>query len=564
MNILDLPIEVGILIFNYLDTKSKINVYNSCNAIRIYFAPCHVQKLVFSKSTAATIQSLDEHFFLDLAILHVQELNLSGVADLSKDALKKYINQLSQLKALDITFTNIYLSDLPEICPVNLKTIAINFFKCPMKCIKDGIWDNIKTFFIQKMFQSVHFILFEFLDSATPLIFLKEVPLVENVKITVADNYKDFWDLEDVSPSLTDDVDVNFSQLCYLFRDCRVTHKTSGCLKGVADLDFELLEYIFIMYLEKIIIYISPVFRNIFFVICSDLRVEICPYLPSDFLLDGNIIFKAWNRSTTNFDDIFFENLLLELKDFFPSYVCMHSKIKLSVTNAVSDWYCIDSCEGFEKKLEYLPEKVTLTDFCRKDGAVIRSNRPITLSPESKTLQNITFLRLSNICIRKDFFNVLFTVCYKLITLDIYVEKRGRLGVFRGYISSLSKSIHHAKRLKNIKITSEDIEYEILFATLSRCLTLENIHICEYERVLGDGDIDVKNILTLIKKCYNLYSLFIEADMSPEALTMLMCPLREAAQKYERNYLCIEVCDCYRGWNPFVDVFNPSPLHILE
>lgn len=559
----DLPIEVGILIFNYLDIKSKINVYNSSLALRRFFAPCHFKKIVLSRSTVARANTLKQDFFVDFG-QHIQELNFSGVADLSADKLRIHIPQFINLRTLDLTFTNIYLSDLPEVCPEGLKNISINFFKCPRRCVRDGIWEKCRSVFKEKLFDYVHFIIFEFLDSDTPLLFLKGLPSTRDLKITVADNYKDFWELEDVPLSLEDDIEVNFSKLSYLFRDCRVTHKTSKCLRGVSNLGFEKLEYIFIMYLEKIIIYISPVFRSTFFVNCSDLRVEISTYLPLDFMLDGNIIFKAWNKAMTTFDEQFFTKLTEEFKDYFPSYICMHSKIKMVVTNSPSDWYCIDSCDGFENSLEYLPNKVTLTDFCRRDGSVIRCNRPITLSPNSETLKNLTFLRLSNICIRNDFFTILFFQCHKLTTLDIYVEKRGRLGMFRGYILSLSKSIHLAKSLRNIKLTSEDIEYEILFDTLSRCPTLENIHICEYERALGDGDVDVSNILLLIERCECLYSLFIEADMSPEALTMLICPLRETAQRLERDHLCIEVSDCYRGWNPFVNVFNPSPLHILD
>lgn len=565
MNFLDLPIEVGILILNYLDTKSKINAYNSCNGIRAFFAPCHVKKLVLSRSVIATVRTFYQEIFVDLGV-HIKELDLSGVPDVTAKTLKPHIKNFIHLRTLDITFTDIYLPDLIQICPQNLKNISANFFKSPWKSKRNKIWDKCKELFKSKQFLNIHFVVFEFHDSDTPLMFLEGVPMTQDLQVTIADNYKDFWDIEDEAFALNnlDRYTINFSKLTYVFRDCRVTHKTSKYLQGVANLDFERVEYIYIMYLEKIVVFVSPVFKSVFSVNCSDLRVEVSPYLPLDFMLDGNIIFKAWNKSTTKFDGHFMKKLLLELQDYFPSYICMHGRVKMKITNAPSNWYCIDACEGFEKLIEDLPEKVTLTDFCRKDGALIRCNRPIRLTTNSKTLSNLTFLRLSNICIRDDFFNILFSQCSRLETLDIYVEKRGRLGVFRGYTTSLSKSIHIAKRLKNIKMTSEDIEYEILFDALSRCATLENVHICEYERALGDHEVDINSTVLLIEKCCNLYSLFIEADMSPENLTMLMSPLKEIAQKLYRDHLCIEVCDCYRGWNPFVDVFNPSPLNILD
>ncbi|XP_028178413.1 uncharacterized protein LOC114365903 [Ostrinia furnacalis] len=565
MNFLDLPIEVGILILNYLDTKSKINAYNSCSGIREFFAPCHVKRLALSRSVIATARTFCHALFVDMGH-HIRELNLSGVPDLTARTLKPHISNFIHLRTLDITFTDIYLPDLIEICPRYLKNLAVNFFKCPRRSRRDMVWDKCKELFKTKEFTSIHFVVFEFLDSDTPLMFLDGISLIQDLLVTVADNFRDFWDIEEVDVPFNhiDHYTINFSKLSYVFRDCRVTHKTAKCLRGVANLNFEQIEYIYIMYLEKIVVYVSPVFKSIFLVNCSDLRVETSSFLPLDFMLDGNIIFKAWNKRTTKFDEQFMKNVILELQDYFPSYICMHGRIKMKITNAPSDWYCIDACEGFEKLIDDLPEKVTLTDFCRKDGAVIRCNRPIRLTSNSKTLNNLTFLRLSNICIREDFFQILFSQCSKLETLDIYAEKRGRLGVFRGYTASLSKSIDLAERLKNVKMTSEDIEYETLFGTLSRCSTLENVHICEYERALGDHEIDVTSMLSMIERCGGLYSLFIEADMSPEQLTLLMSPLRQAAQARARDHLRIEVCDCYRGWNPFVDVFNPSPLHILD
>ncbi|CAG5037560.1 unnamed protein product [Parnassius apollo] len=317
------------------------------------------------------------------------------------------------------------------------------------------------------------------------------------------------------------------------------------------------------MYLERIQVYVSPVFMRLFHDTCSDLHVKVCPVLPQDFMLDLNIVFKAWNKAVTNFNDEFFADLLRELKDYFPTYICMTEKVNMRVMNVANDWYCIDSCKDFEQNLEYLPTKLTLTDFCRKNGSVIRRSRPISLLSGLETLSRLNFLRLSNVCIKDNFFSTLFSECPQLQTLDIYVERRGKLSTFRSYTNSLARSVHVAKSLKNIKLTSEDIDYVELFGILCNFHNLENIHICEYERNVNDI-VASDNIVLFIKNCINLYSLFIEADMPSEDITILIAPLREIAQKLDRYYLCIEVCDCYRGWNPFVDVFNPSPLHILD
>lgn len=560
MNFLNLPVELGVIIFNYLDTATKINVYNSCGEIRDYFASgfCHLENVVLSKSTLATVKTLNDSLFINLGE-HIRDLNLSGVQDLTVENLQPHINRFVNLKFLDITFTNIYLSDIAKVCPQNLKHIAINFFKCFSNYSNESVNITCRQVFHERRFEAVHFVVFEFNVSASPLLFLKGIPPIKNLKLTVSDNYKDFVDLSRHQNCSTSQIDVNFDKLTFVFRDCAVTHKMSRQLDGVSRLDFSQLEYIFIMYLEKIVIYVSPVFSNIFTVNCNDLKVEISSYLPQNFMLDGNIIFKAWNKLTTTFDDNFFSKLLLEFKDYFPTYVCMHSKTKIKIMNSPSNWYCIDNCDRFEKKLEDLPENVTLTDFCRRDGVVMRCRLPISISKDSKSLSHLTFLRVNNIPLRKDFFTHLFNGCPKLATLDLYVEKHGMI---RAYTQSLDKSFHLAK-LKNFMLTSEDIEYEIIFDILSRCLTLENVHICEYERTSND-DVTVNNIIMFIENCVKLYSLFIEADMSGEGLTMMMAPLRITAQQLGRDYLCIDVCESYCGWNPFVDVFNPSPLHILN
>lgn len=565
MNLIDLPIELVTIILSYLDTKSKINIYNCSSEMKKFFAPCLMKRVSISRSVIGKLETLKQSIFFDLGTF-IQELNLSSVPDLQAGNLKVHLKHMKNLRHLDITFTDIFLSEFVDIlCPENLESLSVNFFKNPRNARLNDIWDIARDLFREKQFTKVHFVVFDFLESDIPMSFLNGIPIIEDLKITVADNYKDVWEIDDEDSSITkDDVEINFSKLNYVFRDCRVTHKTSKVLRGVANLDYNRLEYIFIMYLERIVIYVSPIFQSTFMVHCSDLQVDVSYFLPQNFMLDGNIIFKAWNKDATSFDDKFFKDLSQELRHYFPTYVCMHKLIRMQVTPSPNQWFCIDNCDGFEYVLTDLPENVTLTDFCRRDGVIKRSKRPITLKPEASTLQNLTFLRLSNIYLQHDFFTILFSSAKRLATLDLYMEKQARLRKFRGNIQWLSNAIHLTTSLKNIKLTSEDIAYETIFEVLSRCPTLENVHICEYERSLGHNEISTINIVLMIEKCINLYSLFIEADLSPENLTILMSPLRDAAQKNGRDHLTIEVCDCYRGWNPFVDVFNPSPLHILD
>ncbi|XP_022834834.1 uncharacterized protein LOC111362391 [Spodoptera litura] len=566
MNFLDFPVEVGVTIFNYLDTKTKINVYNCSDQIKEYFALgcCFLTNIVLSRSTLATIKTLNEKLFLDLAE-YMRNLNLSGVQDLTVQNLKPHIHRFVNLRSLDITFTNIYLSDIDEVCPTKVKNIGINFFRCPSSYMNDSISIKCRNTFKERQFEAVHLVVFEYIVTACPLLFLKGLPMVKKLKVTISGsgNLSEFYVDEGYLLSSINDpsykIEPNFNQLTYQLNVLASPHKLSKQLEGVSRLIFSHLEYICIRHLMKIDIYVSPVLANLFTICCTGIELTVSPDLPANFMMSGYMVFKAWNKATTTFDGKFFDDVLLELKDYFPTYVCMHDQTRMQITNAPSAWFCIDYCVNFEKKIRDLPEKVTLTDFCRRDGETVRCRLPISLSWKSETTQHLTFLSINNILLRRDFFVNLFTACPKLVTLDVYIENE----MIREYTKFLSRGIHLAK-LKNFMLISDDIEYNKVFEILCNCTSLENVHIRERERVADNEDVVTDNIVVFIQRCVNLYSLFIEAEMTGEGLTMLMAPLRVEAQTLGRDYLCIEVCESYSGWNPFEDVFNPSPLQITN
>uniref|UniRef100_A0A2H1VHG5 SFRICE_019916 n=1 Tax=Spodoptera frugiperda TaxID=7108 RepID=A0A2H1VHG5_SPOFR len=565
MNFLEFPVEIGVTIFNYLDTKTKINVYNCSEQIKEYFALgcCFLTNIVLSRSTLATVKTLNEKLFLDLAE-YIRNLNLSGVQDLTVQNLKPHIHRFVNLKSLDITFTNIYLTDIEEVCPAKVKNIGINFFRCPSSYRNDSNKVRCRNTFKERQFEAVHLVVFEYIVTACPLLFLKGLPMIKKLKVTISGsgNMSDVYaDVGDLLLSINDryEIEPNFNQLTYQLNVLASPHRLSKQLEGVSRLIFSQLEYICIRHLTKIDIYVSPIFINLFTICCTGVEVTVSPDLPPNFTMGGYVVFKAWNKATTKFDKKFFDKVLLELKDYFPTYVCMHNQTRMQLTNAPSSWFCIDHCVNFEKKISDLPEKVTLTDFCRLDGEIMRGRMPISLSWKSEVTHRLTFLSINNILLRRDFFVNLFTVCPKLVTLDVYIENE----MIRDYTKFLSRAIHLAK-LKNFMLISDDIDYNKVFSILSKCTSLENVHIRERERVANREDVTTANIVVFIQKCVNLYSLFIEADMTGEGLTMLMAPLRIQAQMLGRDYLCIEVCESYSGWNPFQDVFNPSPLQITN
>lgn len=437
MNLLDLPVELGILILDYLDLDAKANLYDAIDVFKKYFAPTHVRKVNFSHSSQCAPLLLQRRIFKDLSI-NVKELNLSCVPNITTQNVKCHLERMNNLEILDLTFTDVYLPEFIDICPNTVKDISVNFFKFPI-LTEPNIWDKCKRFFSEK-FKKVHIVVFKLFDSDGPLIFLEQVKRLIEIKVTVTDNYKNFGTVpEGWLVPLKYNIEPECDKLSYYIKDCKITHRTARCLKGVINLNFDKYEYIFIMYLERIVVYVSPVFKDLFAEVCSDFKLKVRMKLPRNFILDGNIIFKAWNKETTVFDEKFFENIAIEYKDMFPTFLCMHSGVNLKIINAKSDWLCIDSCQDFDKMMEDVPSKITLTNFCRRAGNVLRNDNSITLNPEySMALRNITFLRLSNVFVDDIFFFNLFLSCKDLNTLDIHMENDETVGIFRGLITQLS------------------------------------------------------------------------------------------------------------------------------
>ncbi|XP_063547568.1 uncharacterized protein LOC134755020 [Cydia strobilella] len=209
-------------------------------------------------------------------------------------------------------------------------------------------------------------------------------------------------------------------------------------------------------------------FTNIFLcdleeICCDSLKNIGINFFKPNYLIDVDYI--TWNASITVFDDEFFKGLLLELTDYFPTYVCMRTKTEGRITEAPSNWYCIDSCDTF-------------------DG--------------------------------DDFFGDVFLQCKKLHTLDVSIIERDPLCLGNDCTQSLFTNLHETK-LKNLRFKSIDIDYENFFTSLSKCPTVEHIHICN-----------------LIPKTLN------------------------------KNHFSLRVCYFDSDINPFADVFNPSPLNITQ
>ncbi|XP_045761328.1 uncharacterized protein LOC123864746 [Maniola jurtina] len=424
MNLINLPPEIWITVINYLDTKSKLNLYNTSLKVRGFFVPINFKNISLSRSTLATIRSLKLDLFLDVA-KHVHELNLSGVPDITPAALEPCMKNFKNLITLDVTFTSICLSDLGKICPKTLRNIHINFFKRPKTCYVEfrEKWDCAKQVFTEQQFINVHFIVFHFMSSFFPLLFLNELPRIEYLKVDVMDAHKYYLEGEYYPEKLTN---INFSRLRYSFYNCH------AALKQQLQIDFEKVEYICMTYSKKIVIYVSPIFKHLF-PNNSILTVKVKNILPSS-VIQENAIFHAWNKSTTTFDEKLFKSILEDYKDCFPMYICMHNILRRDKINVSTNWYCLDESNSFEKIVKYNAKKVTCTD---------KMTIPTLIKfDEWDRIRNITFLRISNLYFGEDSILLLFSNCKRIVTLDIY-NYYNPTNSSLDYMTPLSKAMEH-------------------------------------------------------------------------------------------------------------------------
>ncbi|XP_061707976.1 uncharacterized protein LOC133518319 [Cydia pomonella] len=432
---------------------------------------------------------------------------------------------------------------------------------------------NISELFKKQKFEKVHFILLQFQELELPIKFMENIPLTKDLKITLADRCRHCHSMscEEYEPftDLGGELYNNFEKLSYIFRYChRISernHRPFNWLGGITNLKYRQIEYIFIMHSNGIIhICVSPKIGEIFKPnSCCNLGIHVQSQLLVNFNIRGNIVFKAWNVNLTVFDDDFFNKLVFELTDYFPTYVCMHRKTKTNIIQSPSNWYCIDSCDTFDGFVDNIPENVTLTDVCRK-GHLAEWDQPITQKIELGLFKNIKFLSVKNVLLKDDFFGHLFSQCEKLHTLDVFVKNRDTLCLGNDCTLSLFTNLHETK-LKNLRLCLRDIDYDNIFNSLSKCRTLENIHIC-HQRDQNEYGVRASDnsIFMLIEKCCNLYSLFIEAETDKDELEDLKCRLKFAAKMSEKDHLSIQVCYYDGDINPFADVFNPSPLNITQ
>ncbi|PZC79093.1 hypothetical protein B5X24_HaOG216782 [Helicoverpa armigera] len=129
IQITDLPEEILLIIVRRLDFWTLSQMYNTCKSFRNLLS-LHgvIVECNMSKNLMATVNTLKLGLFKSIAN-HLLELNMQGVPDLTRSKVLPAFKKLKRLKILDISYTNLNISDLMAIhsvCP-SLKDVTVNF-----------------------------------------------------------------------------------------------------------------------------------------------------------------------------------------------------------------------------------------------------------------------------------------------------------------------------------------------------------------------------------------------------------------------------------------------------
>ncbi|XP_050346913.1 uncharacterized protein LOC126771169 [Nymphalis io] len=568
MNIVNLPEEILIIIIKQLDTISLYNLYTACSRIRSIISEYRVVKSCdLSLNTMATVQSLKLNFFKDIS-RHLQELNLCGINDLTKTLLLPAMNKLKTLKTLNVSYTNISIFDFVELyqnCP-SIKNISINFMfgrTTRVRLLQDSLLQ------CQEVFKNLDFV--NFVGNLSNLIY-SQLPLyilcksrLKALQYTVIECDMSTYENEDSEEK------VQFDQFSIYFLDGKNSSVYYGFMHEMLlfnVLDFQKYEVIIIirLNLKSTSLYATPLFEK-FFGDNFDLDV--------DFIMDfsisifGNVIIMLWNKSTTNFDKSFFENLLRKLRPLFP---CQFISSRRTHVDDKYDWFYTTptpSTSDYRSELcgfSYKKRRVVEPDCILNYDYHFEKKREVQLSLlfngdirsgvsfpyDCVYLSKLTYLSMSGtVSYRCNFFEILFSSCDVLVTLN--VEAPATCSCY----AAVSRYISFSRSLKNLRLVDKRIDFKLVFSSLSECKTLENVNICE----MSSNYFDVSDPSILFKKCEKLYCLYAYGPVSDKTRNRKLQILKRARTKCGKTYIKVNLFSHSRlAYDPFIDVFKLNPI----
>lgn len=538
---------------------------------------CHM-----SMNTLATVRSFRTDFFKAIAP-HLLELNLCAVPDLRKSYLIPAMKKLKSLQALDISFTNLNLMDfleIYEVCPT-ITSASLNFMvnrSGLSKISEDSILQCQEIF---KNFRSIHFVgsATNLLYSKLPFLLLREASL-DSLKYTIAESDRLHTIYVPEQAERTSMVKFKRFFLCFL--DWTTIYAFFGSffmLPVLSMLDLNTIEAIIIIKqdFKQFCIYTTPTFQTYFqenFDVDAD-RIYITEY--KDAII-GNAAIMIWNKESYDFNDSFFTKLTKLLKPFFPCDCQLYAGS--SVPDRY-DWFYMtpepadkadNNCEKppppyeLRRRRTAPPMNVLNFDelFKTKDRVQVSLifdefvRNPISLPTYCNYLQKLTFLSITGaVRLSADFFSVLFKNSVNLVTVNIESPS-----VFPCSLA-VSRSIHLSPGLKNLRLTDKMMDFELLFSSLAKCKTLENVHVLEL--TLGDS-VDIGNPSVIIEECPNLYNLYIQAPMTESIRirkTQILNNAKMSRNKHHLNLVLHVKSDTNRifySYDPFLSVYNLNPI----
>ncbi|XP_063548653.1 uncharacterized protein LOC134755904 [Cydia strobilella] len=575
-NILDLPDEINILIVKLLDIESQKNVYYTCtyfkNLISMYGV---VTSCKLCMNIMATAKSLKLQFFKDIA-MHLRELNLSAMSDLNKTSLVPAIKKLKKLHVLDVSYTRINIVDLLDIhqaCPT-IKDVSINFAfdKCVQIRVPQSIIEKCQNMF--KHYKRVHFvgILTNLFCSKLPLRLLEKAKLNE-LQYTITDCaflrsvYDNDIDMEEM---------IQLRLLKVFLLNWHKENQYYGRLNESAILSMlDLSKYELIMVsrctMDMLQVLVSPRFKDFFL---KQFGVEADIFTTwTNQELGGNVAFMIWNTATTVFDSSFYNQLLKQLKQFFPYHLKSASGDTQIPAN--NDWIytrpnqndfarSVRNIEPEFKRRRVAPQGIILDydNVCKHKKhiklTILFENTIrclVTLSSSSNYLKKITHLNLTgHVVYSSDFFKILFTNCHNLVAISCTSSPNAT--------QALGRYIWLCKYIKHLRLVATTIDFKSLFVSLSRCKYIENVHLYN---MTSSGDIAEPK--DMFERCCCMYNLSICMPMSDTLRAKKLQTLNKIKYMYSRDHLNIELCvapdlKAY-GYDPFVDVFHLNPIKVV-
>uniref|UniRef100_A0A2A4JXL4 F-box domain-containing protein n=1 Tax=Heliothis virescens TaxID=7102 RepID=A0A2A4JXL4_HELVI len=583
LQITDLPEEILVIIVRKLDFWSLCSMFNTCKCFRNLLS-LHgvIVECNMSMNLVATVNTLKLGLFKSIAN-HLLELNMRGVSDLTRAKILPVFKKLKRLKVLDISYTNLIIADLMAIhsvCP-SLKDVTVNFVfgqTAAVLLVEECLLQYQSLF---SYFENIHLVgsLQNLLYSKLVFRFLKRAKLdtlkfsaveVDNIHTTVLKPYNIIYEVP------------QFNHFAIFLMNWRATRTYEHLSKFpvISTLNLENYDYFIIhtSHGHAVSVYATSLFKK-FFKEHFDIDSE---QLLGSSNLVGNVALFIWNRTTTKFDDIFFQKLYIRIKPYFcfiyradSAITCPHKYdwiyAEPQVPNEMINLNTEDNIEfGAKRRKTAMPSLVLDYDNVLKDkldaqlSLVFKSSlvTAVSLQRNCNYLPKLSFLSLAgrNVNYHLDFFNTLFNCCHNLTTLSVECPVISS----QGYCHTISRAVQASRSIKHLRVVDKEPDFKIVFENLSQCKTLESIYLVDLK---SWDHSKIADPTLLIKGCSNLCSVFIEAPFAETAQTQQLQWFNKAKTTYRKPYVRVVINGMSSiknrfkyDYDPYIDVFQLHPI----